>query len=264
MIRSFLLLLCTLLPAVLNGAVFSVALESGIGFSGYSSINTGIRNTSDSLAGSFGYYAERVQLRELPFDVPILLKVGISPLSGRIGRRISFTLESGYIAALSWNTFRLNDTTLEYDYTTGVVPVEVGADFTFMETKSLSLSLGAGVGFYLGRFTLGYSDSNGTTEIDTTTYPRAYGGYGYGVILSLGTEWRLSRALALVSTLSWRTATISSLKSRVTRSDGTIVEETLYTDSTGFVSAEETPAGSKRAAIDLSGLTVRCGLRLLL
>jgi len=269
MIRKLSLLALILFPLLLSGSYtpdfMYVNIESGFSFSTYSSLNTGIRNFSNTLEDTFGPSAAGKELQDFNFDIPILLKAGISPFSGKTGRRISLFLYTGYIPTFSWNTIRLLDTTLEYDFTVGVLPIEIGAEYTFMQFRFLggkmAFSAGAGFGMYRGTYSIGFTDSNGTSGIDTSTYPREYGGWGYGAIFSFNSVWKVSDQISIVGSLSYRYANISALKSYVTRSDGTVVNETLYIGNSGFTSAEEQPAGMSPAKINLSGVSIRFGVR---
>lgn len=260
---------CCLLPALLSGAYkadfFCLNLESGFSFSTYSSLNKGIKGFNSTFVDTFGPSAAGKELQEFNFDVPVLLKALLSPFSGKVGSRIALSFTTGYIPTFSWNTIRLLDTTLEFDYTVGVFPFEVGAEYTFAQFRflggKLSLSGGVGFGLYRGKFALGFSDSGGTSGIDATTYPREYGGFGAGALLTCNAVWKLSSMFSVVGSLSYRYANINTLKSHVTRSDGTTVDETLYTGPDGFASGVEAPAGMSSARINLSGLSVRFGVQ---
>jgi len=265
----FLLTTFLLLPGILNAVdlpdSLAVSLESGFSFSTYSILNQGIQNSAANLESIFGPDGAGRSFKDLNFEIPILIKASLAPFGGKFGRKLSLFFRTGYLPTFSWNTINLIDTTLEHRYTVGVMPIEIGAEFKLMSFtflgKRFSLYSGLGFGLYSGTFSIGFTDSNNTSGVDQSTYPRSYGGRGMGFLLSLNGIWKISNTFSIISGISYRYANISSLKAHVTRSDGSVEDEQLFTNSTGFVSSMEQQTGTTPAEINLSGLSISFGVR---
>ena len=221
-------------------------LESGFGFSTYSSINQGINNTSKEMVILYGLDAEGKDFKQLDFDIPIMLKVGFRPFNGKIGKNIVTYVRTGYILTYSLNNISLTTTSLNYEYKMGILPFEIGAEYQLLRMEILGLPLsfygGLGAGIYWGFFS---KNDNGDLQ--------KYSGSSLGINVSFTTTLQISRKLSIVGNIHYRYANISTLKNNH--------NEQLYISDTGFLTSQTQPPDTSAAQINLSGLGISFGIQ---
>jgi len=230
-------------------------IESGFGFSTFSSLNQGITASAANLENDFGAQAAGKEFKPLNFEVPILVKLGLRPFTGSAAHNMLLSIRSGVLLTHSWNSGIFSDSVINFNYAVAIVPIEIGLEYQLFSFGfiggTLSVSGGIAAGAYFGFFRQGYSESPAVTGTDLSQFPKVYSGIGFGGSVSLNTVWQISSSIGISGSVFYRYANIGSLK------DG---NNQLYINQTGFTAAASQPANSEAAGINLSGVGFSFGI----